>query len=79
MKVGAYLCITRVASGWRQLKWIDDSHQAVWESDYEVIKTEQELTLKEDCHSFEVNKKMDRTEQLLQIREAMHSKIHLLE
>ena len=59
-----------------QLKWIGDSHQAVWESDYEVIKTEWELTLKEDCHSFEVNKMMDRTEQLLQIKEAMHSKIH---
>ena len=48
-----------------QLKWIGHSHQTVWESDYEVIKTEQELTLKEDCHTFEVNKMTDRTEQLL--------------
>ena len=59
-----------------QLKWIGDSHQAVWESDYKVIKTEWELTLKEDCHSFEINKKMDRTRQLLQIKEAMYLKIH---
>ena len=35
-----------------------DSHQAVWESDYEVIKTEWEIALKEDHHSFEVDKMM---------------------
>ena len=37
-----------------QLKQISNSHQAVWESDYKVIQTEQELILKKDCHSFEV-------------------------
>ena len=58
-----------------QLKQIGDSGQAVWESDYEVIKTEWELTLKEDCHSFEVNKMMDRTEQLFHFKEAAHLKI----
>ena len=36
-----------------QLKQIGDSHQAVWESEYEVIRTEQEFTLKENCHSFD--------------------------
>ena len=50
-----------------QLKWIGESHQAVWESDYEVIKMEWDLALKEDCHSFEINKVMDPTEQLLQV------------
>ena len=59
-----------------QLKQIGDSHQAVWESDYEVVNTEWELAFKEDCHSFEVSKMMNRTEELLQIKEAMHSKIH---
>ena len=59
-----------------QLKLIGDSHQAVWESDYEVIKTEWELTLKEDHHSFEVNKMTDRIDELLRIKEATHSKIH---
>ena len=34
-----------------QLKWIGDSCQAVWESNYEVVKTEWELTLKEDYHT----------------------------
>ena len=48
-----------------QLKQIGDSCQAVWESNYEVIKTEWELTLKEDHHSYEVNNIMDRTKQLL--------------
>ena len=36
-----------------QLKWIQDSHQAVWESDHEIIWTEWELTLEEDCPSFQ--------------------------
>ena len=58
------------------LKWIGDSCQAVWESNYEVIKTEWDLPLKEDCHSFEINKIMDGTEQLLWIKEAVHSKIY---
>ena len=59
-----------------QLKQIGDSHQAVWESDYEVIKTEWELTLKDNQNSFEVNRMMVRTDQLLRIKEATHSKIH---
>ena len=42
----------------------------------EVIKTEQELALKEDCHLFEVNKMTDRTNQLFLIKEATHLKIH---
>ena len=48
-----------------QLKWICDSHQAVWESNNEVIKREWEFALKKDHHPFEVNKMMDRTNQLL--------------
>ena len=48
-----------------QLKWIGDSPWAVWESNYEVFKTEWELALKEDHNSFEVNKMMVRTNQLL--------------
>ena len=62
-----------------QLKWNGDSHHAVWESNYEVIKTEQELSLKEDHHSFEVNKMTDRADQLFHIKEATHSKIHTWE
>ena len=45
-----------------QLKQIGDSHQTVWECVYKVIKTELEPDLKEDCHSYEVNKMIDRTE-----------------
>ena len=48
-----------------QLRWIGDSHHTVWGSNYEVIKTEWDLTLKEDCRSFEVNQMMVRTDQLL--------------
>ena len=58
-----------------QLKQIGDSHQAVWGSDHEIIQTEWELALEEDCTSFEVNKMMVRTDQLLWIKEATHSKI----
>ena len=47
-----------------QQKQISNSCRAVWESDYGVVKTEWELVLKEDHHSFEVNKMKDRTEQL---------------
>ena len=61
---------------WREGKWrqIADSCHTVWVSDYEVIKTEQDLALKEDCSSFEVNKMMVRTNKLLKIKEATHSK-----
>ena len=59
-----------------QLKQICDSCHAVWGSDYDVIKTEWDLTFKEDCSSFEVNKMMVRTDQLLWVKEATHSKIH---
>ena len=60
-----------------QLKWIKYSHQVIWESDYEIIWTEWEITLKEEHTSFEVNKV--RINQLLQIKEATHSKIHTQE
>ena len=60
-----------------QLKWIGDSCQAVWESNYGVIKTEQALALREDHPSFEAIKMTDRTEQLHQIKEATHLNIHL--
>ena len=58
-----------------QLKWIQDSHQAVWGSDYEIIKTEWELALMQDHTSFKVNKISVRTYQLLWIKEATHLKI----
>ena len=47
-------------------------HHTVWGSNYEVIKTEWDLTLKEDHSSFELNKMIVRTDQLLQINEATH-------
>ena len=43
---------------------------------YEVIKTEWDLALKEDHSSFEVNKMTFRIDQLLPIKEATPSKIH---
>ena len=48
-------------------------------SNHEIIYTEQELALKEDYTSFEVNKMTFRTNQLLQIKEATHSKKHTWE
>ena len=48
-----------------KLKWIGDSCKAVQESNYEAVKREWDLTLKEDHHSFEVNKMTDRSKQLL--------------
>ena len=51
-----------------QLKQIKDSHQAIWESNHEIVWTEQEMTFREDHTSFKVNKITVRTDQLLQIR-----------
>ena len=59
------------------LKQFGDCHHAVWESNYKVIKTEWELSLKESCNSFEVNKMTVRTDQLLQIKETTYSKKEL--
>ena len=51
--------------GAAQLKQMKDSHQAIWESNHEIIWTEQEITLGEDHTSFKVNKMTDRTHQLV--------------
>ena len=67
----------RIASGWRpSWNWLVIVTKLYGRANYEVIKTEWELTLREDHHSFEVNKMTDRPKQLLRIKEAMHSKIH---
>ena len=55
---------------------IGDNCHTAWGTDHEVIKTEWDLTLMEDCSSFEVNKMTTRTNQLLWIKEATSSKIH---
>ena len=57
-----------------QMKWIGDSCHAVWR--VTMKSSRQQLTLEEDCNSFEVNKMMVRTDQLLQIKEVTHLKIH---
>ena len=60
-----------------QLKSIRDSHQAIWESDHEIIQVEWEIALKGDQTSFNANKMTVRTDQLLHIKEATHSQIHI--
>ena len=62
-----------------QLKQIKDSCQAIWESDHEIVWTEREIALWEDCTSFKVNKMTVRTNQLLWIKGATDSKIHTQE
>ena len=62
-----------------QLRWIKDSHQAIWDSGHEVIQTEWLITLEEDHTSFEVNRMTIQTKQLILIKEATHSKVHTWE
>ena len=62
-----------------QVRWIKDSHWAFWDSDHEVIWTEQLITLKGDHTSFEVNRMTTQTKQLLWIKEATHSKVYTQE
>ena len=59
-----------------QVRQIRDSYQAILDSNHEVIHTEQLITLEEDHTSFEVNRMIIRTEQLLLIKEATHSKVY---
>ena len=55
---------------------IRDSHEAIWDSNHEIVRTEQLITLEEDYTSFEVNRMTTQTKQLLWIKEATHSKVH---
>ena len=57
-----------------QLEKIGDSCQTVWGSDYKVVKTEQDCTLNENHSSFEMNKIMVWTDQLLQIKYVTNTK-----
>ena len=47
-----------------QLKQIGDSCQAMWGHDHEIIRTEQDHALEEDCNSFEMHKMTVMTDQL---------------
>ena len=60
--------------GLLKIAQIGKCHQTVWGSDYGVVNTEQELALNEDYDSFEVNKMMLQTNQLLCIKEATNMK-----
>ena len=62
-----------------QLKWIGDSCQAMWGHDNEMVRTEQDCALEEDCNSFKMCKMMVRTDQLLHIAEAISSKVYTWE
>ena len=62
-----------------QLKWISDSHQAMWGHDQEVIRMDQDCTLKEDHNSFEMHQMTVRTDQLLYIAEATDTKVYTCE
>ena len=53
---------------------IGSSHQVVWGSDYEAIRTEWHLTLNKDYSSFDVGRMMVQTDQLLWIKEAANVK-----
>ena len=60
-----------------QLKQIDDSCQAMWGHDHEIIRMEWDQALEEDCSSFEKCRMTIRTDQLLHIAEATSSSLHL--
>ena len=62
-----------------QLKWIGNSHHALWEHDHEIIRMEWDCALGEDCSSFELHKMMVRTDQLLLITEATNTKVYTCE
>ena len=62
-----------------QVRWIKDSCQAIWNSDHEVIQTEQLIALEEDHTSFKVNRMTIQTEQLLWTKETTHSKVYAWE
>ena len=62
-----------------QVRLPKDSQKVIWDSNHEVIWTEWLITLKEDHTSFEVNRKIIQTEQLLQIKEATHSNLYTQE
>ena len=51
----------------------------MWEQDHESIRTEWKHTLAEDCNSFEMQKMMVTTGQLLCITEATGSKMYTSE
>ena len=56
---------------WEQ---IGTSHQAVWGSDYEAIKTEWDLPLSKDHSFFDVSRMTVQTDQLLWIKEVANVK-----
>ena len=58
-----------------QLKQIGNSCQVMWEHDHEIIRTEWDCTLEENCSSFKMCKMMVWTGQLLCIAEATNLKI----
>ena len=58
-----------------QLKRIDNC-QEMWGHDHECVRAEQKCALVEDCNSFEKQKMMVRTEQLLHIAKATGSKMY---
>ena len=64
---------------WSQLKWIGDSHQAMWGHDQGIVWTDQDHILEEDCNSFKMCKITVRTDQLLHIAEATNSKVYTWE
>ena len=59
-----------------QLKWISNSHQALWAHDKEVIGTEWDHALEEEHNFFEIHKMMLRMDQLPHIAEATNSKVY---
>ena len=62
-----------------QLKRISENHQDVWGHDHECVRTEEKCTLVEDHNSFEMQKIMIRTDQLLHIAVTTSSKIYTRE
>ena len=51
----------------------------MWGHNHEIIRTQWKCALKEDCSSFEMQRIMARTDQLLHIAEVTNSKIYTQE
>ena len=62
-----------------QVRWIKDSHQAIWDSNQEIVRAEWLITHEGHYTSFKVNRITTWTKQLLWIRKATHSKIYTQE
>ena len=62
-----------------KLKWIGDSHQAIWGHDQGIMRMKWDHALEKDHNSFKMCEVTVRTDQLLHIVEATNLKVYTQE